>query len=276
MLLPSKTKTPTIPPAQDPGASPNPRVGDGNTVVAGGVQVPTVPGGMPSPPGITTESTHVGAQVPPHEGSGPGFSIEGGITGALLGAASSAASMAASGAAMGMDGGAGGAAASAAIDIGIQEMTRAIEFGAQAAGIGVQGVIDTVLPAGGSALAQENWLTRFVGGIVGAAPNLANMAGAKAQGELGQGANLPGVGPSVQQDPNRHLRSAVPGLGPSTAEGIVAKSGAKQPKQQGFAQGGAVGPSQNGVFINGPYIVKDTEDKAGQDLFNRYYAAGAR
>lgn len=188
---------------------------------------PPPPGGGPIPAGIPTAGAPIGAQVEPYQGYGPGLSISGGILGAALGAAGSAAGAAASGASMGMDGGAGGAAASAAIQIGIQEMTRAIEFAGQAAGIGAQGLMETFLPAGGSALAQENWLTRWMGGIVGAAPAIANLAGG-AGTQLGAGAALPGVGPSTPEqiaaqgmDPNRTLHTGVqPAPGPVSNVGV--------------------------------------------------------
>ncbi|MGV0767600.1 hypothetical protein [Mycolicibacterium sp. XJ647] len=66
---------------------------------------------------------------------------------------------------------------------GAKLVNRAIEFGSQAVGIGVQGAMDTVIPFGGSELASNNWITRFVGGLAGAAPALPNMAG-KAAGPL--------------------------------------------------------------------------------------------
>ena len=40
----------------------------------------------------------------------------------------------------------------------------------QAAGILASGLMETFLPAGVSELAQNNWLTRIIGGIVGARP----------------------------------------------------------------------------------------------------------
>lgn len=71
-----------------------------------------------------------------------------------------------------------------AAQMGIKLATRAAEFGGQAAGIGVQGLMETFLPTGGSELANNNWLTRIAGGLAGAAPALPNMAG------KGQGGNL--------------------------------------------------------------------------------------
>lgn len=210
------------------------------------------PGGVPNPAGVPTEGSHVGSQVEPYAGYGPGFKISGGVIGAALGAAGSAASAAASGASMGADGGSGGAAASAAIQIAIQELTRGIEFGAQAAGIGAQGVIDTFLPAGGSKLAQENWLTRWLGGIVGATPAIANLAGGG--GPLGKGANLPGVGPSTPE------QIAAQGMDPNRTEHT--------------GTGYAPGP-YTGVNIE-QYNVAASEDRAGQDIVRYIPGPGAR
>lgn len=164
---------------------------------APGLGFPTPGGGPDSGP------TLIGGLAPP-EGTGSGFGgISGGILGAALGAASSGAAMAASAAAGGMDGGAGGAAASAAAQIGIQLLNRAIQQGGQVAGIAASGVIETLMPFGASELAQNNWLTKIVGGIVGARPVLPNLAGGgkktpegltpeqAAQMEQGQGGPTP-------------------------------------------------------------------------------------
>lgn len=122
-------------------------------------------------------NTLIGGQAPA-EGSGSGFGgISGGILGAAMGAASSAAGLAVSGAAMGMDGGAGGAAASAAMQIGVQLINRAVGQAGQVAGIAASGIMETLLPFGTSEIAQNNWLTKIVGGIVGAKPVMPNMAG---------------------------------------------------------------------------------------------------
>lgn len=104
----------------------------------------------------------------------------GGLIGLPIAAAQSAISAAGMGAdAMGGGGGAsaGAAVANAAIQIAVQEINRAIGFGAQAAGIGVSGLMETFLPMGASEMAQNSWVTRIVGGIVGARPALPNLAG---------------------------------------------------------------------------------------------------
>jgi hypothetical protein len=58
---------------------------------------------------------------------------------------------------------------------------RAIEYGGQVAGILTQGALDTWLPFGGSKLAQNNWLTRIVGGFAGAGAAIPNIAGKSSQ-----------------------------------------------------------------------------------------------
>lgn len=120
--------------------------------------------------------------------------------------------------------------ASAAINIGIDEINRAISFAGQATGILASGVMETFLPAGGSELANNNWITRFLGGIVGARPALPNVAGKPAQ----QGAE--------QQ------------LGPPPL------------RTEHYGTGAPPGPVQNtGVHIEN-YNVTQSEDRAGQDL----------
>jgi hypothetical protein len=186
----------------------------------------------------------------PDTGYGSGLEVSGGVIGSLAGAASGAASMAADAYAPGS-----GAAVSAAIQIGVQEAQRAIEFGAQAAGIAVQGLQQTFLPSGGSELANNNWITRLVGGITGAAPAIANVAGKAAQGgPLGEGAALPGVGPATPE------QLAAQGPNPS---GI-----------QHTGEGGAPGPVSNtGVRIENYFT---TDNRAASQDFGRYALPGAR
>lgn len=175
-------------PAVDPAAAP---AAPGNLAA-----LAAAASSQPLPPGTPTPSTTVGSKVEPYEGYGSGLKISGGILGAAAGGASAAGGMALDSMAPGA-----GMAASAAIQIGMQEINRAIEFAGQAAAIGTQGIIDTVLPAGGSKLAQENWLTRIVGGLAGAMPAIPNVAGGMIaqQMGLGQGANIPGVGPATPE-----------------------------------------------------------------------------
>lgn len=212
-----------------------------------GLPGPPMIGGVPSPVGVPTEGAPIGAQVDPPEGYGEGAKFNGGgIIGAAIGAGQGAAS-----AMPGM-----GAAASAALQIGVQEIQRAIEFGAQAAGIGVQGLMETFLPTGASELAQNSWFTRIAGGIAGAAPALPNLAGGLAKDQLGKGA-------------------AIPGVGPPTPEQVAAQ--ALDPNRTGHTgTGPPPGPVSNtGVNIEN-YNVAQTEDRAGQDLARYQPMPGAR
>lgn len=90
-----------------------------------------------------------------------------------------------------------------AAQTGMKLANRAIQFGGQAVGIGVQGALDTFLPFGGSELASRNWLTRIVGGVAGAAPALPNMAGKAtqqtAESVVGQDPNAAGQQQPTQQ-----------------------------------------------------------------------------
>ena len=131
-----------------------------------------------------------------------------------------------------------GEAAAIGVKIGIQEVTRAVGFGAQAAGIGVQGLMSTFLPNGGSDLANNSWLTRIAGGFIGAHPALPNTAGK----------NTADKALTTDQKP-----AAPP---PMPAPGVHAGSGAPP------------GPQVNVTYNN----VGATEDRAGADLTNHLTA----
>jgi hypothetical protein len=130
--------------------------------------------GMPyGPMAGSGAGTQIGAAVAPPSGSG-----KGGIgiaPGGTLDTAMSLAAMAFPGAGQ-------------AAQTGAKLASRAIQFAGQAAGIGAQGLMETFLPTGGSKLASNNWITKIVGGLAGAAPALPNMAGkAAAPPPPGQG-----------------------------------------------------------------------------------------
>lgn len=91
-----------------------------------------------------------------------------------------------------------------AAQLGIKLGARAAEYAGQAAGIGVQGLMETFLPTGGSELANSNWLTRIAGGIAGAAPALPNMAG-KGQGGQLENPNGEQGGQQGQQSPGMNI-----------------------------------------------------------------------
>lgn len=66
-----------------------------------------------------------------------------------------------------------------AAQTGMKLANRAIQYGGQLAGIGVQGLMETFLPTGGSELANNGWGPRLIGALAGAAPALPNVAGGK-------------------------------------------------------------------------------------------------
>lgn len=126
-------------------------------------------GGTGGPTGPAQGMSPSGQQyggVTPASGSG-----KGGVGMTEGGTLDTAMSMAASGLDL-LAPGAGQAA-----QTGMKLANRAIQYGGQVAGIGVQGLMDTFLPTGGSELANKSWITKIVGGIAGAAPALPNMAG---------------------------------------------------------------------------------------------------
>lgn len=126
-----------------------------------------------------------------------------GIGGGLLGMATNALSAAAGAGGMAANAMApgAGAAISAAADIGIKLANRATQFAGQAAGIGIGGLLEAFLPVE-SELADpmNSWFGRIVGGMMGAVPQLPNMAGGKAAQpnngqQPGQGQNADGKPP---------------------------------------------------------------------------------
>jgi len=199
------------------------------------------------PGGVETPGTVIGAEVEAPAGYGEGFSISGG---GLLGMAQDAAVSAAAAGGM-MGGGGGGPAAAAALQTAMKLINRGIEYGGQVAAISAQGMLETFLPAGGSELAQNNWATRWLGGIAGAAPAIANLAGGN------QASN----------------QSMLAGVGPTTAEQIAAQNmNAMQPQAAAPA-----GPTtNNGIGYVENYIIESTEDRGGQDLVRHMPAPGAR
>lgn len=95
-----------------------------------------------------------------------------------------------------------------AAQVGIKLANRAIQYGAQVAGIGASGLMETFLPRGGSKLANKSWLTKIAGGIAGARPAIPNLAGGAGGGTLPgkdgkDGQN--GEGGSVGQTINNNL-----------------------------------------------------------------------
>ncbi|QBI97260.1 tail length tape measure protein [Mycobacterium phage Kevin1] len=163
--------------------------------------------------------------VAPASGPGGGGGI--GLTGGgALGLA-----MEAGGAALnGLAPGAGQAA-----QTGIKLLNRGIEFGGQAVGIGVNGLIETLVPFGGSEMAANNWVTRIAGAFASAAPALPNLAGDQA-------------GPSAEQ---------VAGVDPNTTQ---------------HGQAAAQPPGPVSITVNNQ---RATEDGTGRDIAYHWQQAHA-
>lgn len=172
----------------NPGLT-NPALTAGVPATGGGWGGATGPAQAWSP-----SSTRIGG-VEPATGSGAGGVgiTPGGTIDTAIGMAASAADIFAPGAGQ-------------AAQTGIKLANRAIQFGAQAAGIGVQGAIDTVLPTAGSELANKSWLTKILGGVAGAAPAIPNVAGkATAPPNPNQGGPNAQGGPVKAGDTNIHV-----------------------------------------------------------------------
>ncbi|WP_421876766.1 hypothetical protein [Mycolicibacterium wolinskyi] len=76
-------------------------------------------------------------------------------------------------------------------------INRTIQYGGQVGGILAQGALETLVPFGGSELANNNWITRIVGGLAGAAPALPNLAGKSTQAPTPE--QVAGVDPNTTQ-----------------------------------------------------------------------------
>lgn len=216
---PSTLPTPglsTVPPG-GPGPLPSMPSGFGGTGFPG-----LTPG--PATPGAETGPTLIGGLAAPTGGASGGGAGGGGVLGAAAGAAGMAADAIAPG-------------SSVAVQIGIQEINRAIKYAGQVAGIGVQGLMETFLPAGASELAANNWITRIAGGLAGAAPQLPNIAGGKKAPE--------GLTPeqAAQYEKNQPLAGdRQPPLAPGQGQ---------QPGQPGQGGGNTV---NNTVNVNNPQM----------------------
>ncbi|WP_457060279.1 phage tail tape measure protein [Mycobacteroides abscessus] len=200
-VAPSVGVAPTPIPPPAPGYAPladsaltnpgltNPALTAGIPAAGGGWGGATGPAQAWSP-----SSTRIGG-VEPATGSGAGGVgiTPGGTIDTAIGMAASAADIFAPGAGQ-------------AAQTGIKLANRAIQFGAQAAGIGVQGAMDTVLPTAGSELANKSWLTKILGGVAGAAPAIPNVAGkATAPPNPNQGDPNAQGGPVKAGDTNIHV-----------------------------------------------------------------------
>ena len=125
--------------------------------------------------GAAAGATPLGGLAPPSGSGGGGVGIaSGGLIDMGMQAGGMALDMMAPGAGQ-------------AAQMGMKLANRAIEFGSQAVGIGASGLMETLLPMGGSELANNNWATKIAGGVAGAGMALPNTAGGKdAQALAGQ------------------------------------------------------------------------------------------
>lgn len=139
---------------------------------------PQAPPGAPQPGGLgnTIGGNYSTSYAPttPSEQAAPSWSPQGGgqLGNGFLGMAMGLASGAA-GAGANMFAPGSGAAAQAAADMAQKAIQRTIAFGGQAAGIGMQGLMETFGvsdPDGGGSSGGSSWLTRIAGGLAGAKP----------------------------------------------------------------------------------------------------------
>jgi TP901 family phage tail tape measure protein len=160
------TPAPPVGPSPSPSFAPLPDSSLSNPGLTNPIPMGGGTGGMTGPSQSWSPSGKQYGGVEPASGSGKGGvgMTPGGTLDTAMGLAASGLDLLAPGAGQ-------------AAQTGMKLANRAIEYGSQVAGIGVQGLMDTFLPTGGSELANKSWLTKIVGGIAGAAPALPNMAG---------------------------------------------------------------------------------------------------
>ncbi|AXK74706.1 hypothetical protein AVZ31_22940 [Mycolicibacterium neoaurum] len=131
--------------------------------------------GAPAGPGAGegAGATPIGGLAPPG-GSGGGGAV------GLTGGGAIGLGMQAGGMALDVMAPGAGQAAQTVVKLG----SRAIEFGSQVGGIAASGAMETLLPTGGSELANNNWATKLAGGFAGMGPALPNTAGGKSAAQL--------------------------------------------------------------------------------------------
>lgn len=171
--------------------------GIGGGLAGGGAMFGGALGPLPGP---ADPASTVGGIAPAGGRGEGGLGLGGGLAGMAMSALQSAAGaggMAANAMAPGA-----GAAISAAADIGIKLANRTAQWAGQAAGIGVGGLMEGLLPVD-STLADpmNSWFGRIIGGMMGAAPMLPNMAG--------QSAAQPQNGQNGQQQPTADGRPPI-------------------------------------------------------------------
>jgi hypothetical protein len=230
-MPPAVSSTPvTLPPGLVPGPSTNtdpgltpplPPLPAPGSVPTGGPLSSGFPNALG--PGMVTPSTPPTASyVPttPEEQAAPSWTPEGGgnagVGGGLIGAALSGAGGAANMMMPGMG---------AAADMAMKAINKTIAFGGKAAGIGMQGLMETFGvsdPDGGGNSTGASWLTRIAGGLAGARPATGMGAGQQGknskvdpndprnpQGQPGQPGE-PGQGAQGGPQQTNHISIAIP------------------------------------------------------------------
>lgn len=143
----------------------------------------------------TSSTPTLGRQMGEGKEPSPGIGISGGgLIGLAQSAVPAAISAAASaGGAMAPGAGAAGPLISAAAQIGIDELNRAVQAGGQLIGIGVEGLLETFMPSGGSELADpaRSWGGKLLGAVAGVRPTAQNLAGSLTEKMNGDGGNPP-------------------------------------------------------------------------------------
>lgn len=214
------------------------------------------------------------------KGYGSGMSGGGGGGGMAAGMASGAATMG-----IGM-----------AAQIGMQEAQRAIQFGGQMAGVGMEALTETFLPTGASKLAQNSWLTKIAGGLSGAQAQIPNTAGkATNPAPQGQQAMTPLPDPSLNAGLAQPGAPAAPAPGAAPTVNINAPTPASVTRlaqhppdplnhNRGSSGGHGNKPSGYGSGPNSPAVHIENyhassgdrdQEKAGQDIARHTIAANS-
>jgi hypothetical protein len=170
----------------------------------------------------------------------------------------------------GLAAGAGGAATAGiglAAQIGMQEAQRGLQYAGAVGGIIGQGLMETFLPTGASQLAQNSWLTKIAGGLMGAQPQIPNTAG-KSQNKSPEGVS--GIGPSPMQPPGPDPAGVVPSQRPQMTPDSVAANAQTPPQGAAHGASGGARPGLGGTNAPSVYIEQyhahDKPDTAGQDI----------
>ena len=224
------------------GMGPRPLGGGLGPLLGGGIAGAT-PGDVTGYQGTATPLDALGTPKQ-MEGTGQGIGMSGGgLLGAAMGAASGGGGLALNAMAPGA-----GSAAQIGMQIGMQELSRGIQYGGQMAGLGVDAIQQTLFPD----MPMNGPLAKALGGLAGGHPVMADTAD---QQQQGQGGYQDGKGPDA---------GATPGPGGGAMTGSSA-----DPLKPG--QGGDTtnnnqqsGDTVHGNQINGDvHITQGSQDPSG-------------